>query len=65
MEIMLTVDFEWRDMRTQELMTQQRGFVVSGNYIPTRGLDERYETGQHQAVGRMAQRIVSEMQADW
>jgi len=65
MEITLTVDFEWRDMRTQENLTQREGFVVAGNYLPTRGLGERFETGQHQAVGRMAERIVSEMRSPW
>lgn len=65
MEIELTLDFEWRDLRNQEIVRQRRGFTVAGNYLPTRGLNERFEAGQHQAVGRMAQRIVSEMRADW
>ena len=51
--------------RARQPSIDRRGFVSVGRYITTAGVGEPFEVGQHQAVQRLAQDIVSTMQADW
>ncbi len=65
LELSVTVDFHWKDLRTGDVIRGRRGFVSVGRYIPTAGVGEPFEVAQHQAVQRLARDIVSTMQADW
>ncbi|MEX2387748.1 MAG: LptE family protein [Phycisphaeraceae bacterium] len=65
MEITMTVDFEWNDLRTGETLRRRRGFEVVGRYVPTRPVGERYETAQHAAVAQLASDIVSTLRQEW
>ncbi|MFA9477849.1 LptE family protein [Phycisphaerales bacterium AB-hyl4] len=65
MELTITVDFEWIDLRSGETIRERRGFEAVGRYAPTRPAGERFESGQHAAVQQLARDIVSTMRADW
>lgn len=65
MEITLTVDFEWKDLRTGQVLVSRRGFTTIGRYAPAREVGEPFEIAQHEAVERMAVEIVSAMREEW
>ena len=61
----LSVDFDWKDSHTGELLAGRRSFDSMATFVPTRGIDERIEIGQQGAMQKIAARIVDEMRADW
>ena len=63
-EITVTIDFTWRDLRTGETLRGYQGFSSAGQYIPLRGVGEFAQTAQHRAVQRIAEDIVSSMRDD-
>jgi hypothetical protein len=65
MEVRVVVDLDWKDGRTGKIIRQRRGLTAAGRYIPVRKAGEQYQTGQHEAVDRMAQEIVAVMRGDW
>lgn len=65
MEITLTVDFEWKDLRTGQVLASRRGLTTVGRYAPAREVGEPFAIAQHEAVERMAVEIVSTMREDW
>ncbi len=65
MEIRVWVDFAWRDLHAGEPIVSRQGFEAVGTYVPTSPLNEPIEVGLHSAVERLAEDIVSAMQADW
>jgi len=64
-EVTLTVDFEWRDLRTGRTLLERQGFAAVGRHIPTDPVGEPFEVAQHEAVQRLAREIVSSMRGDW
>jgi len=71
MEVRITVNFEWKNLRTGEVIRGRKGFDRVGRYIPTRSpvedraMSETYSIAQHQAAQALAEEIVSVMRADW
>jgi hypothetical protein len=65
MEVTVSVDFEWKDLRSGEIIRDRRGFEAVGRYVPTAPVGEAFEIAQHAAVENLAQDIVSTLQADW
>ncbi|MEM9415778.1 MAG: LptE family protein [Planctomycetota bacterium] len=63
-ELTVTVDFAWRDLRTGQTLRGYQGFASAGQYVPLRGVGEFYQTAQHRAVQRLAEDIVSTMRDD-
>jgi len=64
-ELTVTVDFQWKDLTTGELIANRRGFIAVGRHVPTSGIGEPFEIAQHQALQRLARDIVSTMRSDW
>jgi len=64
-EVAIIVDWEWKDMRSGEVIRSRRGFEALGRFIPTSPVGEVYDTAQHAAASRMARDITTAMQADW
>ncbi|MEM7624579.1 MAG: LptE family protein [Planctomycetota bacterium] len=64
-EVAVTIDFEWTDQRSGEVLVSRQGFSAVGRYVPTQPVGERFEIGQHAAVQRLARDIVSAMRGDW
>jgi len=65
MEVVISVDFVWKELRTGRALRERRGFEAVGRYIPTAPVNEPFEVGQHEAVEQMATEIVSVMRSDW
>ncbi len=65
LEVRITVNYEWKDLRTGRMLRQRQGFEAVGRYIPTQPISETLAVGQHEAVIRLARQIVSAMASDW
>ncbi|MBY0312803.1 MAG: hypothetical protein K2W85_12100 [Phycisphaerales bacterium] len=61
----LTVDFEFKDVRTGKVLIARKNFTASDTFVPTRPVGERLELGQHGAVQKLARDIVAELRSDW
>jgi hypothetical protein len=61
----LTIDFEWRDNRTGEVLAARRGFSTSESFIPSRPTGEPLERGMHGAVQRTARDVATFMGSSW
>ncbi len=60
-EVTVTVDFEWRDLRTGKTVRGYRGMQSAGQFVPSRTVGEFDDDGRRLAVQRLAQDIVSRM----
>ena len=60
-ELTVTIDFDWRDLRTGKTLRGYKGFSAAGQFVPARVVGEFEEDGRRQAVQRLAQDIVSQM----
>lgn len=65
LEVSVWVDFEWKDLRTGEVITGRRGYEQVGRYIPAAGVGEPFEVAQRAAVQRLARDIVSSLRKEW
>lgn len=61
----ITVEFEWKDARNGKVLVSRNNFSASDSFIPTQGLNERIEVGQHGAIQRLARDIVGELRSNW
>lgn len=61
----ITVEFEWKDARNGKVLVARSNFSASDTFVPTEGLNERIETGQHGAIQRLARDIVAELRSNW
>jgi hypothetical protein len=59
LEVRVTVDFTWRDARSGQVLRERHGVSDVGHYKPADPVGEPFEVAQHQAVERMASRIVA------
>lgn len=64
-EVIVVVDFAWKDLRTGQPIRDRQGFEAVGRYVPARPVGQPYEVAQHAAVEQLAEDIVSVMQAEW
>lgn len=65
LEVTITVDFEWKDLRTGQILRDRKGFEAVGRYVPTSPVSQPFEIGQHMAIQALARDIVSTLQANW
>lgn len=63
-EITITVDVEWKDLRTGDIIRGYRGLSAAGQFVPNRTVGEFSDDGVRLAVSRLASDIVSRMRAD-
>jgi len=60
-EVTVTADVAWRDLRTGQTLRGYRGLSSSGQFVPNRTIGEFADDGLRLAVQRLAQDIVSRM----
>jgi len=65
MAVELSVDFDWRDNRTGELIQSRRDFRVVETFVPTSVSGERLDAGRNRAVSTLAEDIARELRGDW
>jgi hypothetical protein len=63
LEFRIVVDFQWKDVRSGQVLRQRRGLTAVGRYVPTSPVGEPFQVGQHAAVQRLADQIVSAMRS--
>ncbi len=63
--ISVTIDFQWRDLRTDEPLLGRESFTGHGLFVPSRPTGEPIELGEFAVVQRLARDVVSEMRAQW
>ena len=63
--VSLTVDFEWRDLRTGRSIVERRSFTASGLFLPSAPAGEPIEIGQYAAIQALAKDIVGELRSPW
>jgi len=64
-QVVVTVSFEWKDLRSGQVIRKRSQIQGTGEFIPTYAVGEPYEKAQHEAVAELARDIVLVMQADW
>lgn len=62
-ELVVTVNFTWKDARTGRVLMQRKDFMRSATEIPELG--ERVADAEQLAIERCAQAIVSQLQKDF
>jgi len=60
-EYQIFVNFEWKDIRSGEVLRQRLGMMVSAGFMPAIQTGETLTHGQNRAVQRVAERVVSVM----
>ena len=63
-EVTVTIDFQWRDLRTGKVIRAFRGLSSSGQFVPNRTVGEFSDDGVRLAVSRLATDLVSRMRQD-
>jgi outer membrane lipopolysaccharide assembly protein LptE/RlpB len=64
-EITMTVDFTWKDLRTGRILAEKKKFRASATYIPLEPFSEDFFLGNQDVLNRIALRIVEQMQEPW
>jgi hypothetical protein len=62
-EIMLTIAFRWQDLRTGEILAEEKNLQISSTYI--QDFNEDFFQGSQDVIDRAARRIVEHMEAPW
>lgn len=63
--VVITIDFQFSDAHTGEVLFARRNFSASDFYVPSIQAGERRAVGRHGAIDRLAKDIVAELQAAW
>jgi RNase H-fold protein (predicted Holliday junction resolvase) len=61
----ITVNFEWVDERSGEVLAARRSFSAGDVIVPASPVGEPIESGIDQAVQELAQGVVDAMRSDW
>lgn len=61
----ITVDFQWRDNRTGDVLASRRGVRVTETFVPALGASERIEVGENLAVQEAAREVVAALRSGW
>ena len=65
LDYQVTIEFTWKDNRTGKILVSKRNFAASDTFAPAQPVGERIESGEHGAVQRLAQDLVSAMRSNW
>lgn len=63
--VILTVDFEWKDVRSGEMIISRRDFAAADTFVPANPSGERLDSGRVGAAGRLARDLVWELRSNW
>ncbi len=61
----ITVRYTWLDNRTGQPRVSRENFTATGVFAPSRGVGERLEVGQREAIDELARDIVESLRAAW
>lgn len=63
--VRITIRFEWRDNRSGEVLVARDGYSASAVFSPSRGVGDRIEMGQRNAIEELATDLVSDLRSSW
>lgn len=63
--VSVTIDFEWRDLRTGKPLVAREAYAGHGLFVPSRPTGEPIELGKFAAVQQLARDMVDEMRGEW
>ena len=63
--VQITINFEWRDNRTGKILVARNGFAATSTFVPQRGVGERIEHGQREAIEELARDVISQLRQSW
>lgn len=61
----VTIDFQWKDLRTDRVLMERTGFTGQGLFVPSAPAGEPIEWGRFDAVQQLARSVVDEMRDSW
>lgn len=61
----VAVDYEFKDNRTGRVLVARQGFRAAESFVPARGVGERIEVGERQAIEELARDIVASLRDAW
>ncbi|MEE2906731.1 MAG: LPS assembly lipoprotein LptE [Planctomycetota bacterium] len=65
MVVSLTIDFDWEDLETNQVIFSRREFSAGGLFVPSQPSGETLQVGEFQVIQQMATDIVDEMAGSW
>lgn len=66
LEVTIIVSFTWTDLRPGgKVLVERKNFRVAATYIPEGAYNEDFFQGSEDAINRLAQRIVEQMETPW
>ena len=63
--VILTIDYEWKDNRTGEVLVARRSFTASEPFIPSLGVGDRIEAGQNAVIDELSREVVDSLRSGW
>lgn len=63
--VSMTVEFEWRDNRSGQLLTSRENFTAGGTFVPAPSSRERIEVGEYGAIDQLARDVVRSLRSAW
>lgn len=63
--VIITVDFDWKDVRSGEVISSRRDFAAADTFVPANPSGERLDTGRVGAASRLARDLVWELRSNW
>ena len=61
----VTIDFQWKDVRSNRVLVERRSFTGHGLFVPSNPTGEPIALGEFAAVQQLARDVVAELQAQW
>ncbi|MCX5661229.1 MAG: LPS assembly lipoprotein LptE [Planctomycetota bacterium] len=65
LEVRITLDYVWRDVRSGQVIRERKGFECVSRYVPSRPVGETLDIAQAEVAEVAAQAIVATMRSDW
>lgn len=63
--MVITIDYEWKDNRTGEVLVARKSFTSAEPFTPARGVGDRIEAGQNAAIAELARDVVESLRSNW
>lgn len=63
--VSVTIDFQWKDLRSDKVLVERKQFAGHGLFVPSRPTGEPIELGKFAAVQQLARDVVGEMRSEW
>lgn len=63
--MVVTIDYEWKDNRTGQVLLARTSFTSAEPFAPARGVADRIEAGQNAAIAELARDVVESLRSNW